>query len=107
VGSSKGTILNKLSPISETPIQFVFVPRIRISCHGAPPTAACAAFIKESRMKFASASKLDRKSGVRWGERGAPVFTYRSCFASRLRTSTATVALKRETVMTSRSARLA
>ncbi len=42
--------------------------------HGAPPTPSCAAFIKESRMKFASASKLDRKSGVRLGERGAPVF---------------------------------
>jgi hypothetical protein len=41
--------------------------------HGAPPTAACAAFIKESRMKFANARKLDRKSGVRLGERGAPV----------------------------------
>ena len=50
-----------------------FSPRIRISCHGAPPTPACAAFIKESRMKFANASKLDRKSGVRLGERGAPV----------------------------------
>jgi hypothetical protein len=24
-------------------------------------------------MKFANASKLHRKSGVRWGERGAPV----------------------------------
>jgi hypothetical protein len=36
--------------------------------HGAPPTAACAAFIKESRMKFANASKVDRKSGVRRGE---------------------------------------
>jgi hypothetical protein len=24
-------------------------------------------------MKVANASKLDRKSGVRWGERGAPV----------------------------------
>jgi hypothetical protein len=24
-------------------------------------------------MKFANASKLDRKSGVRWGEHGAPV----------------------------------
>jgi hypothetical protein len=32
---------------------------------GAPPTTACAAFIKESRMKFASASKIHRKSGVR------------------------------------------
>jgi hypothetical protein len=42
--------------------------------HGAPPITACAAFIKESRMKFANASKLDRKSGVRFGERGAPVF---------------------------------
>jgi hypothetical protein len=41
--------------------------------HGAPPTSACAAFIKESRMKFANASLLDRKSGVRWGEHGAPV----------------------------------
>jgi hypothetical protein len=36
--------------------------------HGAPPTPACAAFIKESRMKFANARKLHRKSGVRWGE---------------------------------------
>jgi hypothetical protein len=41
--------------------------------HGAPQTAACAAFIKESRMKSVNASKLDRKSGVRWGEHGAPV----------------------------------
>src|ERR1700722_16861466 len=35
----------------------------RISCHGAPPTSACAAFIKESRMKFANANKVYRKSG--------------------------------------------
>jgi hypothetical protein len=45
---------------------------------GAPPTPACAAFIKESRMKCANARKLDRKSGVRWGERGAPVFSFAS-----------------------------
>jgi hypothetical protein len=31
--------------------------------YGAPPTPACAAFFKESRMKCANASKLDRKSG--------------------------------------------
>ena len=37
------------------------------------PTSGCAAFIKESRMKSASANQLDRKSGVRWGEHGAPV----------------------------------
>ena len=30
---------------------------------GAPPTGACAAFIKESRMKFVNARDLDRKSG--------------------------------------------
>jgi hypothetical protein len=41
--------------------------------HGVPPTSACAAFIKESRMKFANASKLHRKSGVRSGRTWAPV----------------------------------
>jgi hypothetical protein len=35
----------------------------RISCHGASPTSACAAFIKESRMEFANANKVYRKSG--------------------------------------------
>ena len=38
--------------------------RIRISCYAAPNTTACAAFIKESRMKFANETNLDRKSGV-------------------------------------------
>jgi hypothetical protein len=33
--------------------------------HGAPPTPACAAFTKESRMKCANANKVDRKSGLR------------------------------------------
>jgi hypothetical protein len=33
------------------------------SCYGEPPTPARAAFIKESRMKFANANKLGRKSG--------------------------------------------
>jgi hypothetical protein len=46
--------------------------------HGAPPTAACAAFNKESRMQYAK--KLDRKSGVRCGERGAPVDWLRGCY---------------------------
>jgi hypothetical protein len=40
--------------------------------HGAPPAPACAAFIKESRMKFANASKVDRKSGVRRANMGHP-----------------------------------
>jgi hypothetical protein len=47
--------------------------------HEAPPTPACAAFIKERRMNFANAGKLDRKSGVRFGERGAPVDCLRGC----------------------------
>jgi hypothetical protein len=40
--------------------------------HEAPTTDACAAFIKESRMEFANARKLNRKSGYTLG-RGAPV----------------------------------
>jgi hypothetical protein len=38
--------------------------RTRISCHAALDMATCAAFIKESRMKIANATKLHRKSGV-------------------------------------------
>jgi hypothetical protein len=38
--------------------------RTRISCHAALDMATCAAFIKESRMKINSATKLNRKSGV-------------------------------------------
>ena len=38
--------------------------RTRISCHAALDMATSAAFVKESRMKFANATKLDRKSGV-------------------------------------------
>jgi hypothetical protein len=38
--------------------------RTRISCPAAPDTTTCAAFIKESRMKLASATNLNRKSGV-------------------------------------------
>jgi hypothetical protein len=48
--------------------------------HEAPPTPVCAAFIKESRMKCANAIKLDRKFGVRLGERGAPVDCLRRCY---------------------------
>jgi hypothetical protein len=51
------------------------VPHVRLSVRGpkktgdpdflheAPNRFACAAFSKESRMKFATANKLDRKSG--------------------------------------------
>jgi hypothetical protein len=38
--------------------------RTRISCHAALETTACAAFSKESRMKFANATNTNRKSGV-------------------------------------------
>jgi hypothetical protein len=46
----------------------VFRQRTRISCHAALETTACATFIKESRMKFANAIKIHRKSGIRPGE---------------------------------------
>jgi len=39
--------------------------RTRISCYAASDRTACAAFFKESRMEFDSATNLDRKSGVR------------------------------------------
>src|ERR1700677_1799798 len=35
-----------------------------ISCYAALTKVACAAFGEESRMKFANAAKLDKKSGV-------------------------------------------
>jgi hypothetical protein len=38
--------------------------RTRISCHAALETSACAAFRKESRMKLAYATNINRKSGV-------------------------------------------
>ena len=38
--------------------------RTRISCLTALDTTTCAAFVKESRMKFTNATKLNRKSGV-------------------------------------------
>ncbi len=37
--------------------------RTRISCHAALDKTACAALRKESRMKFANATKFYRKSG--------------------------------------------
>jgi hypothetical protein len=48
--------------------------------HGAPPTPACAAFIKESRMKFDNARKFDRKSGVR-----VPKYSIECCGIPRFR----------------------
>ena len=38
--------------------------RTRISCRTALETTACATFSKESRMKFANATNINRKSGV-------------------------------------------
>ena len=37
----------------------------RISCTRLQPSSTCAAFIKESRMKYISATELHRKSWVR------------------------------------------
>jgi hypothetical protein len=38
--------------------------RTRISCHVSLDVATCAAFANESRMKFANATKLNRKFGA-------------------------------------------
>jgi hypothetical protein len=40
----------------------LFPPHNRISCYAALSTAACAAFIEESRMKPVETTKLGRKS---------------------------------------------
>ena len=41
--------------------------RTRISCHAALDKATCAPFRRERRMKFANATKFDRKSGgAKW-----------------------------------------
>ena len=36
----------------------------RIACHAAPDMTTCAAFVKESRIRFANATEFLRKSGV-------------------------------------------
>jgi hypothetical protein len=47
------------------------------SCYAAPHRSTYAAFIKESRMKFAGATSLDRNSGERSGEIcGLPFLTH-------------------------------
>jgi hypothetical protein len=43
--------------------QISHLDRTRISCHAALDIAACAAFVKESSMKYANATKFHRKSG--------------------------------------------
>src|ERR1700741_1594388 len=66
----------------------LFWPMYPDFLHGAPPTPACAAFFKESRIKFANAIKIHRKSGVRWGEhRGAPVQSQRASLGDLVRQS--------------------
>ena len=53
-----------LSGIHSLRRAFLVIPnRTRISCHASPDTAACAAFVTESSMKLANATKLNRKSG--------------------------------------------
>jgi hypothetical protein len=47
-------------------------PHEWISCYAASSTAACAAFIKESRMKLVEATKLGRKSGACGGSHHDP-----------------------------------
>jgi hypothetical protein len=47
-------------------LPFVIPTEPRISYYAAPPMTAYAAFRKESRMKFANATKPDRKSRGKW-----------------------------------------
>jgi hypothetical protein len=56
--------------------QICHLDRTRISCHAAPDMAACAAFVKESSMKCANATKFHRKSGERSVVERSAVFFY-------------------------------
>jgi hypothetical protein len=56
----------------------------RISCTWPHPTTACAAFSKESRMKFANANKLHRKIRARGTRPGVRVLCGLSGFSHRL-----------------------
>jgi hypothetical protein len=61
--TARGMVLNCPTDLSSRP------KRTRISCLAALDTTTCAAFIKESRMRFADATELYRKSGVaKWRE---------------------------------------
>jgi hypothetical protein len=52
-------------------VEMFSTERTRISCHAALDMATCAAFVKESRMKIANATGLNRKSGVaQWRDLG-------------------------------------
>jgi hypothetical protein len=54
--------------------------------YSALPRFACAAFCKESRIKFASATNLDRKSGGTWGTRPERSYVQRDrCYSQSLR----------------------
>jgi hypothetical protein len=57
----RGPFLETRNPMLK---QNCYLDRTRISCHAALDIAACAAFVKESSMKCANATKFNRKSGV-------------------------------------------
>src|ERR1700723_139221 len=56
----------------------LFRPRYPDFLHGAPPTPACAAFIKESRMKFANASSSTGNPEYAGANVGHPTSSLRS-----------------------------
>jgi hypothetical protein len=58
-----GRCTGKKNLRSVTKVRFVIPTEPRISYYAGPPTTTYAAFIEESRMKFADPTKLDRKSG--------------------------------------------
>jgi hypothetical protein len=65
MGECKIKILTGFEGYEKSGCAHLFRPMYPDFLHCAPPTAAHAAFIKESRMRVVDASQLDRKSGVR------------------------------------------
>jgi hypothetical protein len=52
-----------METILSVPKQNCHLDRTQISCHASLDKAVCAAFVKESSMEYANATKFHRKSG--------------------------------------------
>jgi hypothetical protein len=66
-GDEKRLLLSNLLPWKRSSPLVIPTGAYPNSCFATSDRSTCAAFIKESRMKFASATNLDRNSGQRSG----------------------------------------
>jgi len=65
-------VITTITPNGSAALPLCHPERTRIFCHAAQDRATCAPFSKERRMKFANATKFNRKSGGAEGSAVAP-----------------------------------